>query len=102
MLSDREQDDEQEDERDDEEDTAPPVDSASDLPLVSGLTQTASDAEPMFAKLYELLTQPQSTSQSLITSSLHTLHEAMEVEPNPMMKARLAMSIAMLREGPSA
>ncbi|MGL5936205.1 MAG: hypothetical protein ACRCZI_11365 [Cetobacterium sp.] len=87
-------------EEDDEESSE---ESSGELPLVSGVTETAPDSAPMFSKLYDLLMHRRvDSSQSHITRSLSALQDAMASEPNPMMKARLAVTIQMLREGPSA
>lgn len=70
-----------------------------DAPLISGLSETQADTEPLSSRLADLLSKYPSRSQDCIESGLAHLEKACTRESNPKLRHTLERAIKLLRYG---
>lgn len=72
----------------------------ADFPLVRGVTQTAANSTSLEDRLSEALSKRPGASTEFIDEAIDNLERAFAVEEREELRARIAATIVMLRDGP--
>jgi hypothetical protein len=73
----------------------------ADLDLISGVTETQPQTEPITARLVRLLEDNPRRSQDALADGVADLEEAYSLEPNAKVRNLIEEVLDMLRNGPS-